>query len=56
VADADIPAARARAAGQDSGYPDPDALAAAFPAPVSGTDIQLSVRAIAAADVEWRAP
>jgi len=56
VADEDILAARARAARQDAGYPDPDALAAAFPAPATGTDIQLSVRAIATADVEWRAP
>jgi hypothetical protein len=56
VADQDLAAARARAALADGNFPDPDALAAAFPAPASGTNVQLSVRAIATADVEWRAP
>lgn len=56
VADDAVAAARARAARQEAGFPDPDALAAAFPVPATGTDVQLSVRAIATADVEWRAP
>jgi hypothetical protein len=56
VADEDVAAARNRAASLDGGYPDPDALAAAFATPATGTVVQLSVRAIATADVEWRAP
>ena len=56
VADADIAAARASVAVQQTDYPDPDALAAAFPAPAAGTVVQLSVRAVATADVEWKAP
>lgn len=56
VADAEVAAARARAAGQSGGFPDPDALGAAFAVPASGTNVRLSVREIATADVEWRAP
>jgi len=56
VADEDIARVRAQAALQDSGYPDPDAIAAAFPAPASGTNLQLSVRVVATAEVEWRVP
>jgi hypothetical protein len=56
VADAEVAAARARAAGQVGGFADPDALAAAFAVPASGTNVRLSVREIATADVEWRAP
>ena len=56
VADEDVAAARASAALLDGDYPDPDALAAAFAAPASGTALQLSARAVATAEVEWRAP
>jgi hypothetical protein len=56
VADDEVAAARSRAPAQVSDYPDPDALAAAFPAPATGTNIQLSVRVVATAEVEWRAP
>lgn len=51
-----IATARAKAALQDRDYPDPDALAAAFPAPAGGTNVQLSVRVVAVAEVEWLAP
>jgi len=56
AADEDVAAARASAALLDGDFPDPDALAAAFAAPGTGTAIQLSARAVATADVEWRAP
>jgi hypothetical protein len=56
VADADIAAARVSAAAQDGGYANPDALAAAFATPANSTAVQISVRAVATADVEWRAP
>lgn len=56
VADAEVATARASSARQNGDYPDPDALAAAFAAPATGTNVQLSVRAVATADVEWRAP
>jgi hypothetical protein len=56
VSDDQVAAARARAAQQDGDYPDPDALAAAFATPANGVVVQLSVRAVATADVEWIAP
>lgn len=56
VADTDVIAARAVARGQAGGFADPDALAAAFAVPASGTSVRLSVREIATAEVEWRAP
>lgn len=57
VDDADVLAALAQAAGRSSGWADPDALAAAFPAPLAGAvAVRLSTRAVATADVEWRAP
>jgi len=56
VDDADATAALAGAAGQSSGWPDPDALAAAFPVPATGAaGVLLSTRAVAATEVEWRA-
>lgn len=56
VADADILAARARAAARTGEFPDPDRIATGFPAPAGGTAVQLSVRAIATAEIEWTAP
>jgi hypothetical protein len=57
VEDAEVMAALAGAAGQSSGWPDPDALADAFPVPASGAAaLQLSTRVVAMTDVEWRAP
>ncbi|HEY6814617.1 MAG TPA: hypothetical protein VI168_03665, partial [Croceibacterium sp.] len=57
VDDADVLAALAGAAAQSSGWANPHVLAAAFPAPAAGAvEVQLSTRAVAAAEVEWRAP
>lgn len=56
VDDAAVLAALAGAAGQSSGWADPDALADAFPVPAAGAvAAQLSTRAVATAEVEWRA-
>lgn len=57
IEDADVSAALAGAATQSSGWPDPDALADAFPVPAAGAvNVQLSTRQVATAEVEWRAP
>lgn len=57
VEDARVTAALAGAIGQVSGWPDPDALADAFPTPSAGAvNVRLSTRQIATAEVEWRAP
>jgi hypothetical protein len=57
VEDTDVLAALAGVASQSSGWPDPDALAASFPVPAAGAvAIRLSTRAVATAQVEWRAP
>jgi hypothetical protein len=57
VDDAGTFAALARAAGQDSGWPDPEALAAAFPVPAAGAvNVRLSTRVVATTEAEWRAP
>lgn len=56
VADGEVPGARARAVRQSGGFADPDALDAAFAVPAAGTNVRLSVRSVAIADVEWRAP
>lgn len=56
VADDGVAAARADVASRVTGFADPDALAEQFPVPASGTATRLSVREIAFAEVEWRAP
>lgn len=57
VEDAEVLAALSGAAGQSSGWPDPDALAEAFPVPAAGAAaIRLSTRVFATTEVEWRAP
>ncbi len=57
VAEDGLLAAQAEAARQVAGFADPDALAAAFPAPSAGAvAIRLSTRRPAIAQAEWRAP
>lgn len=57
VEDAGALAALTGASGMRSGWPDPDALADAFPVPAAGAvNVRLSTRIVATTEVEWRAP
>ena len=56
VADSDVQQARNAARVAALGFPDPDGLAKAHPAPGGGTELRLSTRKVAIVELEWNEP